>query len=88
MMMSGLKSRISCALAFRLAAGHRDHRRAEPLCAVVRAEAAGEQAVTVGDVHLVFGGGAAGAQTAGDDIGPVIDVALGVTHHRRAAGGA
>ncbi len=53
----------------------------------MRAQAAGEQAVAVGDVHLVFGGGAAGAQAAGDDIGPIIDVALGVTDHRRAAGG-
>ena len=40
-----------------LAAGHRDHRAAEPLGAVVRAETAGEEPVAVRDVHDVAAAG-------------------------------
>ncbi|SPZ62118.1 Uncharacterised protein [Serratia quinivorans] len=48
----------------------------------------GEQAIAVGYMHLVFGRGTSGAQAAGDDIGPVIDIPLGVADHRRPAGSA
>ena len=39
---------------FGLSAGHRDHRRAQTFRAVVRAKAAGKQAVAVGDVNFIF----------------------------------
>ena len=54
MIISGWKSRISCACFFGLSAGHRDHRRAQTFRAVVRAKAAGKQAVAVGDVNFIF----------------------------------
>ena len=41
-------------LFFGLSAGHRDHRRAQTFRAVVRAKAAGKQAVAVGDVNFIF----------------------------------
>ena len=46
------------------AARHRDHRAAEPLGAVVRAEPAGEQAIAVGDVDDVARAPARGADRA------------------------
>ena len=52
MMMSGLKSWISCT-CFRSVRRHRDHGAAQALGAVVGAQAAGEQAVAVGDMHQV-----------------------------------
>ena len=66
----------------------RDDRRAEPLDAVVRAEAAGEQAVAVGVVHLVAGPPAGRAEGAGHHLGPDVEVARGVADDRRLAGGA
>jgi hypothetical protein len=53
----------------------------------VRAKAAGEQAIAVGDVNFIFRRAAGGAQRTGDDIGPVINIVLRVAHHRRFAGG-
>ena len=70
------------------AAGHRDDRAAEPLRPVVGAEAAGEQAVAVGDVHLHAGPAAARADRAGDDVGPDLEVALRIADDSRPAGGA
>ena len=55
-----------------LPAGHRDDGAAEPLGAVVRAEAAGEQPVAVGDVHLHAGPHAGRAQAAGDESAQVL----------------
>ena len=52
------------------------------------AEAAGEQAVAVGDMHDVAGPAARGADRAGDEIAPVVDVAAGVADDGRLAGGA
>ena len=82
-----LKIADQLRLFFRLAAGHRDHRGPQTLRAVVRAKAAGKQAVAVGDVDFIFCRAAGGAQGAGDDIGPGIDIILRVAHHRRFAGG-
>ena len=53
MMMSGLKSLDQLHLLLGLPARHRDDRAAELLRAVVRAEAAGEEAISVRDVHDV-----------------------------------
>jgi hypothetical protein len=61
-------------LLFGLAAGHRDDGAAQPLGAVVRAQAAGEQAVAVGHMHHVAGPAAGGADRAGHQVGPVVDV--------------
>ena len=60
------------------AAGGRDHRTTGPFGAVVGAEAAGEQAVAVGDVHLVAGAAAGRADRAGDDVRPQGEVACSV----------
>ncbi len=74
-----------------LARGHParggDDRAAGPLGAVVRAETAGEQAVPVGDMHLVPRAAAGGADRAGDEVRPDGEVVLGVPDHRGAPGG-
>jgi hypothetical protein len=87
MMMSGWKSRISCTCFLGLAARHRDHRAAQALGAVVRAEAAGEQAIAVGNVHLVALAPPA-ARIERATVGPGVDVVLRVADHGRLAGGA
>ena len=53
----------------------------------MRAKAAGEQAVAVGNVDFVLRRAARRAQGAGDDVGPGINIVLRVAHHRRLAGG-
>ena len=72
-------------------AAHRDDGAAQPLGAVVGAEAAGEQAVAVGDVADVARPAARGADRARHQVGPVVDVAARVADHgglaRGAAGG-
>ncbi len=60
-----------------------DDRAPEPLGAVVRSEAAGEQSVAVGDVDPPARAYARGAQGSRDDVGPHGDVVLGVADHRR-----
>ncbi|MCY1260404.1 hypothetical protein D9M70_86500 [compost metagenome] len=75
-------------LFFGLATGHRDHRTAQAFGAVVRAEAAGEQAVAVGNVHFVATMATSGADRARNHVGPGVDVVLGVADHGRFAGGA
>ncbi|MOA12124.1 hypothetical protein D3C78_1320930 [compost metagenome] len=52
------------------------------------AQTAGEQAVTVGDLHLVATPAARRADRAGDHVGPGVDVVLRVTNHGRLASGA
>ena len=69
-----------------LPAAHRDHGAAEPLRAVMRAEAAGEQAVAVGDVDAHARPAAAGADRARHHLGPDIEVGLRVADHGRLAG--
>ena len=68
------------------AAGHRHHGAAEPLGAVVRAEPAGEQAVAIGVVHDVARPRAGAGDAARHQVGPEIDVALGVADHGGLAG--
>ena len=65
-----------------------DHGAAQRLRARVEAEAAGEEPVAVGDVHHVASARAGGAQAAGDEAGPCIEVGLGVAHDGGEAGGA
>ena len=75
-------------LALAETARHRHHGAAQPLGAVMRAQAAGEQAVTVGIVDDVARPRAAGVERARHEVGPGADVARRVAHHRRPAGGA
>ena len=70
------------------AAGDRHHRAAEPFGAVMRAEAAGEQAVAIGVVHHHAGAAAGGADRARHHVRPDVDIALRVADHDRLAGGA
>jgi len=69
-----------------LPARHRDDRAAEPLGPVMRAEAAGEQAVAIGDVGDVPLAAAAGVDRTGHQLAPPVDVGLRVADHRRLAG--
>ena len=75
-------------LLFRAAAGHGNYRAAQLLRAVVGAQAAGEQAVAIGDMYHVFGAAPGGADGAGDHRRPGLDVVAGVAHHGGLAGGA
>ena len=75
-------------LALGLAAAERDDGAAQPLGAVVGAQAAGEQAVAVGDMHLVAGPAAGGVDGARHQLRPHVDVVPGVADHGRLAGGA
>ena len=90
MMMVGPEVLDELNLLLGLPAGHRNHRAAQPLGAVVRAEAAGEQAVSVRHVHDVAGAAARGADRTCDQIRPGVDVLARVADHgglaRRAAG--
>ncbi len=86
--MSGLKSLDELHLLLGLAARHRDDGAARALGAVVRAEAAGEQAVAVGHVHHVAGPPARGADGTRHQVGPGVDVLQRVADHGRLAGGA
>src|SRR5262249_14887118 len=72
----GLEVADQLDLLLGLAARHRDHRAAELFGTVVRAHAAGEQAVAVGDVADVPGAAAGRADGACDDVGPGVDVVL------------
>ena len=68
------------------AAGDRHHRAAELFGAVMRAEAAGEQAVAISVVHQHAGAPAGGADRARHHVGPDVDIALRVADHDRLAG--
>ena len=71
-----------------LAAGHRNHRATQAFSTVVGAEAAGEQAVAIGNMHFVATSATRRADRAGDHVGPGVDVVLGVADDGRFAGGA
>ena len=75
-------------LLFRLAARHRDDGAAQAFGTVMRAQAAREQAVAVGDMHHVARAAAAGTDRARHHVGPGIDVVLRVANHRCLARGA
>ena len=76
MMMSGLKSRISCTCLSVWPPPNGDHRAAQPLGAVVGAEAAGEQAVAVGDMHVVAGAAAGGADASAPSGSPRLSMSF------------
>ncbi len=88
MMISGRKSRDQLDLALGHAARHRHHGAAEPLGAVMGAQAAREQAVAVDDVHQIARAPAGGPDRARADFGPDFDVGPGVADHGRLTGGA
>ena len=68
------------------AAGNRHHGAAEPLGAVMRAEAAGEEPIAVSVVDDVARQRAGGGERSRHEIRPAIEIALGITDHRRLAG--
>ena len=74
----------------RIAGGSRDHGSADHLHAVMRAQAAGKQAVAVGDGENVVAADPEGGQAAGHALAPHADVLAGVAHDggvaRRAGG--
>ena len=86
MMMSGLKSWISCTCFSVCPPDIGIDRAAELLRAVVRAEAAGEEAVAVRDVHDVAGAAAGGADRARHHGRPRVDVVARVADDGRLAG--
>src|SRR5581483_7007087 len=75
-------------LALGLSAGHRYHRTAESLSPVMRAQAAGEEAITVGDVHDLPRTASGSADRAGNQVCPGVDVVLRVADHRGSTGSA
>jgi len=87
-MMSGLKSLIQLHLPLGHAAGDRHHGAAQPLRAVMHAEAAGEQAVAIGIVDDHAGAAAGRADRARHHIRPCLDIGPGISDHDRLAGGA
>ena len=82
----GLEINNQLHLLLGLAAAHRHHGAAQPLGAVMRAQAAGEQAVAVGHMHHVAGPPTCGADAARTQVGPGVDVVLRVADHRGLAG--
>ena len=83
MMTSGLKSQMSSDLALGHAAARGNYSGTERFGAVVRTEAAGEEAISVGDVHDVAGSRAGCAQRTRHHRCPHVDVRFRVTHHCR-----
>ena len=75
-------------LFFGLAAGHRDHNTAQLFRPVMRAQAAGEQAIAIGDMRLMAGPPARGVDGARHDVRPGCNIFPGIADHRRLAGGA
>ncbi len=82
----GLEVGDQLDLALGHAARHRHHGAPQPLGAVMRAQAAGEQAIAVDHVDQVARPAARGADRARADLGPDLDVGLGVADHGRLAG--
>ena len=70
-----------------VAARSRNHRSAQALGAVVRAQAAGKEAVAVGDLNDVAAMQAAAGQAADDRRGPDVHIFLRVGDDDRLAGG-
>src|ERR1035437_10201230 len=73
-------------LALGVAATDRDDRRAERLAAVMRAQAAGEEPVTVGVLDDVAAVHPAGDESPDHDLGPYVQVSLRIRDHYRLAG--
>ena len=72
-------------LAFRHTSGDGDDRAAEPFDPIVRTQPTGEQAVAIGDVDDIAGPPTSDIDRPRHDIGPHLDVGLGVADHRRLA---
>ena len=70
------------------APGHGDHAGTEPFGPVVGPQPAGEEPVAVGVVDDVVAGQPGGGKRARHELGPGLDVTLGVAHHRGLARGA
>ena len=70
-----------------LPARHRNNGAAQTLGAIVGTKATGEQAIAIRNMYLVTPVAAAGPDGTGDNVGPGVDVALGVTNHGWLAGG-
>lgn len=73
-------------LAFDHAAGDRNDGAAEALRAVVRAQAAGEQAIAIGIVQDIAGTAAGRTYRTGHQVRPDVDIAFGVADDGRLAG--
>src|SRR5574343_1265516 len=73
-------------LLFGLAAGHRHGAGPQAFDAVVGAEAAGEHAIAVGDMDHVASAATGRTDRAGNNVGPVVDIVLGVADDDRFAG--
>ena len=75
-------------LALGVAAGHGDDRGPQPARALMRAEAAGEEAVAVGDLDDVVRAAARGGDAARHQFGPDIHIVLRIAGNDGMAGGA
>ena len=75
-------------LALGVAGGRRDDGTADGLAARMRAQTAREQAVAVGHLDGGVPRAAHHVDAAGEAVAPVLEVVLGMAHHRRLAGGA
>ena len=75
-------------LPFGHAARHGNDRAAQPFRPVMRAKPAGEQPVAIGDMHDIAFAPTGRADGPRDQIGPAVDIALGIAHHRGFARGA
>src|SRR5574343_15188 len=73
-------------LLFGLAAGHRHGAGPQAFDAVVRAKAAGEHAIAVGAMDHVASAATGRTDRAGNNVGPVVDIVLGVADDDRFAG--
>ncbi len=88
MMMRGSKITNQLHLFLGLPARHRHDSAAQSFGAVVRAQAASKQAVTVGDMNQISGPATAGEDRSRHQLGPDIDVVARVRDDCRFAGGA
>ena len=84
----GLEVLDQLHLLFGLPAAHGDDGAAQALGPVVRAQTAREQTVAIGHMHHVAPSAPGRADAAGHQVGPAVDVALRVAHHRGLARGA
>ena len=75
-------------MLFRVAGGSRDHGSADHLHTVMRAEAAGKEAVAVGDRENVIPANAVGGQAAGHTFAPYTNIFAGISHDGRITSGA
>ncbi len=70
-----------------LPTGHGNHSTAQTLSTVMSPQTTSKQPIAIGDMRFIAGTSTGGADRTGHQIGPVIDIALGITHHGRLASG-